>query len=481
MAFSMRSSLSRPRPTPGLFLALAGVVLSAAAGGLGPGGTFVDDDANFHEGMIEAIVAAGVTQGCDRDGPRYCPDDVVTRAQMASFLARGLGLSDGSDRFLDDAGSVHEPAINALAAAGITLGCSPAQPSRFCPEAPVRRGQMAAFLQRAFDYPVPTDRDTFVDDDGTTFEAEIEAIAAGGVTTGCDATRYCPFDPVRRDQMATFLGRALELVPLLPPPRLSPTERMSADVAGLVGFGPRVAGSTAEAEAATWITGQLTAITGSAHVETVPLPNGTTSANVWAKVGIGPTRVLIGGHYDSVTSSPGADDNASGLAVILEIARNLAASPPEHLTVTVAGFGAEERLSGFGSDDHHFGSRLMADRLAAAGELPDYMVSVDMVGVGDELWAVIYQDLDPAVADLLVAAGSDAGVKVTKVSGGDISDHEGFARAGVPAAFLWRPDNPAWHTPEDATVSGTALAADLAVMLTWLARLDELAAAPTAG
>jgi len=83
------------------------------------------------------------------------------------------------------------------------------------------RGQMAAFLTRAFGY-ADDDPNTnrFADDDGSIFEEDIEAIAAARVTLGCNPpanTNYCPNDPVYRDQMASFLGRALGLAPLPPP------------------------------------------------------------------------------------------------------------------------------------------------------------------------------------------------------------------------------------------------------------------------
>jgi hypothetical protein len=68
---------------------------------------------------------------------------------MASFLARALGLAPtGTNHFDDDEGSMHQPAINAMASAGITTGCAP---RLFCPLAGVTREQMAAFLHRAFD------------------------------------------------------------------------------------------------------------------------------------------------------------------------------------------------------------------------------------------------------------------------------------------------------------------------------------------
>ena len=58
-------------------------------------GTFTDDDGNRHEPYIEAIAAAGITTGCT--ATHYCPSDTVTRAQMASFLARAFTLARASD------------------------------------------------------------------------------------------------------------------------------------------------------------------------------------------------------------------------------------------------------------------------------------------------------------------------------------------------------------------------------------------------
>ena len=92
----------------------------AGAADLPPGGTFVDDDGGTHEPDIEAIAAEEITLGCNppaRD--RFCPDDPVTRGQMAAFLTRAMGYSDGlgDDRFVDDDGSTFEDDIDRLAAA----------------------------------------------------------------------------------------------------------------------------------------------------------------------------------------------------------------------------------------------------------------------------------------------------------------------------------------------------------------------------
>ena len=73
---------------------------------------------------------------------------------MASFLARALNLTRVQrDYFVDDSGSVHEDNINRIAAEGITVGCNSPAGDRFCPNQPVTRAQMASFLARALDLP----------------------------------------------------------------------------------------------------------------------------------------------------------------------------------------------------------------------------------------------------------------------------------------------------------------------------------------
>ena len=121
---------------------------------LDPGGTFRDDDGNIHEPSIEAIAAAGITKGCNPPvNDRYCPADSVSRGEMAAFLVRALDLEPATlDYFSDDAGSVFESDINSLARSGITRGCNPPANDRFCPDGSVTREQMAAFLVRAYGY-----------------------------------------------------------------------------------------------------------------------------------------------------------------------------------------------------------------------------------------------------------------------------------------------------------------------------------------
>ena len=177
-------------------------------------GFFRDDDGSVFEADIEWMAAEGITKGCNPPAnDHFCPDGVVTRGQMAAFLVRALELTDRlDDVFTDDDASIFEPDIERLAAAGITKGCNPATNDRFCPDERVTRGQMAAFLVRAFGYADDGGGDLFIDDDDSIFEADIDRLGTAGVTRGCDPpanTRFCPVGNVTRGQMAAFLHRAL--------------------------------------------------------------------------------------------------------------------------------------------------------------------------------------------------------------------------------------------------------------------------------
>ncbi len=178
-------------------------------------GTFTDDNLSVHQNGIEAIAAAGITQGCNPPAnTRFCPDRSVTRAEAATFLARALGLpDDGKDYFVDDNGHVLEGGINRIAAAGITTGCNPPQNNRFCPDRPLTRAEFATFIVRALSLPHTSD-DYFIDDNGHVLENAINAIAKEGITVGCNPptnNRFCPNRLVTRGETATLLTRALHL------------------------------------------------------------------------------------------------------------------------------------------------------------------------------------------------------------------------------------------------------------------------------
>ena len=175
---------------------------------------FTDDDGSVFEADIAWMAAVGITKGCNPPAnTRFCPENSVTRAQMAAFISRALNLSPrAEDPFSDDDGSIFEADIERLAAAGITKGCNPPANDRFCPDSIVTREQMAAFLVRALGYNDDGGGDLFSDDDGSIFEADIDRLGTAGVTKGCNPpnnTRFCPDNKVTRGQMAAFLHRAL--------------------------------------------------------------------------------------------------------------------------------------------------------------------------------------------------------------------------------------------------------------------------------
>jgi hypothetical protein len=180
---------------------LTGGTASPAPGsGGGTTSTFRDTAGSIHEPNIEKVARAGIALG---DDGRFRPNHPVTRGQMASFLQRAYQLADGSRGFCDTAGHVHERGIRAVAAAGIALGNG----GCYRPDASVTRGQMATFLTRAEQLPAGR-TSGFCDTRGTTHERAIDAVAAAGIAAG-NGGCYRPDASVTRGQMATFLVRAL--------------------------------------------------------------------------------------------------------------------------------------------------------------------------------------------------------------------------------------------------------------------------------
>jgi hypothetical protein len=179
-----------------------------------PPSSFTDVPANHtHARAIAILASRDVTGGCTRDGRTYCPDQPVTREQMATFLARALKLPAGSSSppFTDvAAGGTHAANIDAVRRANITQGCTRDGRS-FCPRDSVARDQMASFLQRARGYPIVSTSPPFRDvPAGSTHAGAIDALVRNEVTQGCSTPgSFCPKGAVTRGQMATFIARAM--------------------------------------------------------------------------------------------------------------------------------------------------------------------------------------------------------------------------------------------------------------------------------
>jgi hypothetical protein len=181
-----------------------------------PPNPFIDSQKHLFGKPIGWLAQTGITKGCNPPANTlFCPDDYVTRGQMAAFLVRARGYSSlaFADYFIDDDGSVFENDINQLKEMGVTQGCNPPVNNEFCPDSLVTRGQMAAFLVRFFGYTDNGGGNLFIDDDGSIFENDIDKLGTAGVTKGCNPptnNEFCPDDYVTRGQMAAFLQRAFE-------------------------------------------------------------------------------------------------------------------------------------------------------------------------------------------------------------------------------------------------------------------------------
>jgi hypothetical protein len=172
---------------------------------------------------IERLVDADITDGCTVDPPKFCPDQVVTRAQMAIFLERGMHFLEENYTPPAAVGDIFEDVfeddfaadwIEALFEDGITTGCGD---GKFCPDEGVTRSQMAIFLLRGKyggEYtPPPVDGETGFDDVPADHWAAawIKQLADEGITAGCGNNNFCPDGEVTRAQMAVFLVRAFDL------------------------------------------------------------------------------------------------------------------------------------------------------------------------------------------------------------------------------------------------------------------------------
>jgi uncharacterized protein YkwD len=166
---------------------------------------FTDIAGTPWERTITWVYKQGIMSGCR--STRFCPRGDLTRGALAQALADGLDLAaTNRDYFADDEGSRFEDGINRLAAAGLARGCGD---GNYCPSRPVRRGALATAIATALR--LPRSRvDYFRDDERSPHEANINRIAAAGITGGCGGGRFCPTHEVGRGHATVFLRRAFD-------------------------------------------------------------------------------------------------------------------------------------------------------------------------------------------------------------------------------------------------------------------------------
>ena len=169
---------------------------------------------------IQRLYNAGITTGCSQSPLRYCPEQAVTRAEMAIFLERSKGTFNppqGTGIIFADVSRFdwYVDWVELLYADEITTGCA-TNPLSFCPNKAVTRAEMAVFLLRTkygADFEPPAASGYFADVHQDNYWAAdyIEQLYQDGITTGCGGGNFCPERPVTRAEMAAFIMRAFDL------------------------------------------------------------------------------------------------------------------------------------------------------------------------------------------------------------------------------------------------------------------------------
>lgn len=241
-----------------------------------------------------------------------------------------------------------------------------------------------------------------------------------------------------------------------------------AHIRALTDIGPRPAGSDGEARAAAYIEKEGTVLGYRVVRQPVPLSGGESANMILLPPGTAfdpaeDRHLVLGAHYDTVAGSPGANDNASGVAVMLEIARILSARPSNVPVVFVA-FGAEEggprdpRIAGSLHYVEEMSPRERRNILA--------MINLDMVGHGDALLSTLRVNMKRGVHQRLLEQAARVGVPVREHFTPQISDSVPFASQGIETGWLWTGVEPSYHSPLDTPEKVTPVSLDWAGRLT---------------
>ncbi|GAB4495579.1 MAG: M28 family peptidase [Anaerolineales bacterium] len=260
-------------------------------------------------------------------------------------------------------------------------------------------------------------------------------------------------------------------------------KRAYRDVQTQVNFGARVPGSEAHARTVDWIQSELGAAGWQAQVQQAEML-GHPIRNVVAERGSGRPWVILGAHYDSRARAdrdpnpenrdlpvPGGNDGASGVAVLLELARTLPAESTGRVTLVF--FDAEDQgdLPGW---DWILGSRAFADALQGT---PDAVIVVDMIGDAD-LQIFYERSSSAALRESIWDAAQTQGygdIFKPQIRHHILDDHTPFLQKNLKAADLIDFDYPYWHTLEDTAdkVSSASLQAVGDTLLYWLRQQGE--------
>jgi Iap family predicted aminopeptidase len=215
-------------------------------------------------------------------------------------------------------------------------------------------------------------------------------------------------------------------------------------------IGPRVRGTYAEKRAARYFRRRLRDKGYVTNVQRFAVDGGSSRNVVAWWPGARRYPLVLGAHMDTVAGAPGANDNASGVAILIDLARALAGRRHAR-NVRLVAFGSEE----YGSNGiHHVGSHVFVRRLGKKGRRRlAGMVSVDMVAVGRPLIIGTAGIGHPVVARTLYRRLKRAGFNVVYRTTCDCSDNGPFELAGIPGAFMWTGIEPNYHDPSDTVAN----------------------------
>jgi glutaminyl-peptide cyclotransferase len=255
-------------------------------------------------------------------------------------------------------------------------------------------------------------------------------------------------------------------------------QRAYRDVEYQVALGPRLPGSPSHASQVAWMVKELAAAGWSTEIQEEKVMD-TTAKNVVAKRGTGEPWVILAAHYDTRLYAdrdpnqanrrspvPGANDGASGVAVLLELARTIPVNTPGQVWLVF--FDAEDQgeLNGW---DWILGSTAFAARLQGK---PQAVIIIDMIGDAD---LNIFKELnsDPVLTNQVWAAAARAGYSKQFIDRGKfriLDDHIPFLNKGITAIDIIDFDYPYWHTINDvpSKVAPDSLKAVGETLLTWL-------------
>lgn len=263
-------------------------------------------------------------------------------------------------------------------------------------------------------------------------------------------------------------------------------EEALAHVQTQLDFGPRITGSDGHKAAGDWVIQALSKQGWEVFIQPFePVPN-VDARNILAVSGSGPA-ILIGAHYDSRVFAdadpnidnrslpvPGANDGASGVAVLMELARSLNV-PTAGKTICLVFFDAEDngRIPGW---DWILGSRFFVSRISALPKCsePEFAVIVDMIGDADQQ---VYRERNSTgyLVDALWTTAAEIGYGewiVNEPRHAMLDDHTPFLEAGIPAVDMIDFDYPYWHTVDDTLdkVSAESLARIGRTLEVWIER-----------